>query len=103
MKQVLQNRKTGTITVANVPVPAVQRGRVLVRTIASLISSGTERVAVEEGRKGLAQKARERPELVKTVIDKARSDGLLRTFGAVRDKLATSQVLGYSASGVVMG
>jgi predicted dehydrogenase/threonine dehydrogenase-like Zn-dependent dehydrogenase len=103
VKQVLQNRKTGKVTVSDVPVPAVQRGRVLVRTVASLISGGTERVAVEEGRKGLAQKARERPELVKTAIERARSDGLLRTFAAVRDKLATSQVLGYSASGIVMG
>ncbi|HKY28067.1 MAG TPA: bi-domain-containing oxidoreductase [Pyrinomonadaceae bacterium] len=102
MKQVLQNRKSGKVTVTDVPVPAVQRGRVLVRTVASLISPGTERVAVEEGRKGLAQKARERPDLVRTVVEKARSDGLLRTFGAVRDKLDTSQVLGYSASGLVV-
>ena len=89
--------------VADVPVPAAQRGRVLVRTVASLISAGTERVAVEEGRKGLAQKARERPDLVKTIVEKARSDGLLRTFGAVQDKLSTSQALGYSASGFVIG
>ncbi len=102
MKQVLQNRKTGKVGVVEVPVPAVQRGRLLVRTVASLISAGTERVAVEEGRKGLAQKARERPDLVKTVIERARSDGLLRTFSAVRDKLATSQAIGYSASGVVI-
>ncbi|HET6890226.1 MAG TPA: Gfo/Idh/MocA family oxidoreductase, partial [Pyrinomonadaceae bacterium] len=103
MKQVLQNRKTGEVTVANVPVPAAHSGRVLVRTVASLISAGTERVAVEEGRKGLAQKARERPDLVKTIVEKARSDGLLRTFGAVQDKLSTSQALGYSASGFVIG
>ena len=103
MKQVLQNRKTGKVTVSEVPVPAVQRGRVLVRTVASLISSGTERIAVEEGRKGLTKKARERPDLVKTVAEKVRSDGLLRTFAAVQDKLATSQALGYSASGIVIG
>ncbi len=53
MKQVLQNRKTGRPFVGEVPVPALQRGRVLVRTVASLISAGTERAAVELVSKGL--------------------------------------------------
>lgn len=103
MKQVLQNRKTGKVAVVEVPVPALQRGRVLVRTVASLISAGTERAAVEQARKSLLQEARERPDLVRSVVDKARTEGLLRTFGAVRDKLAASQALGYSAAGIVVG
>ena len=102
MKQVLQNRKTGKTAVMDVPVPALQRGRVLVRSVASLISAGTERVAVETVRKGLMQEARERPDLVRSVIDKARTQGLRQTFNSVRDKLAASQALGYSAAGVVM-
>ncbi|HWN11062.1 MAG TPA: bi-domain-containing oxidoreductase [Pyrinomonadaceae bacterium] len=102
MKQVLQNRKTGKTAVMDVPVPAAQHGRVLVRSVASLISAGTERVAVETVRKGLMQEARERPDLVRAVIDKARSQGLRQTFNSVRDKLAASQALGYSASGVVI-
>jgi predicted dehydrogenase/threonine dehydrogenase-like Zn-dependent dehydrogenase len=102
VKQVLQNRKTGNVAVVEVPVPAVQRGRVLVRTVASLISSGTERAAVEQARKSLAQKARERPDLVRAVVEKARTGGLLHTFEAVRDKLASSQALGYSAAGIVI-
>lgn len=103
MKQVLQNRKTGKVAVVDVPVPALQRGRVLVRTVASLISSGTERAAVEQARKSLLQEARERPDLVRSVLEKARTDGLKQTFGAVRDKLAASRALGYSASGIVVG
>ncbi|MGH9969409.1 MAG: bi-domain-containing oxidoreductase [Pyrinomonadaceae bacterium] len=99
----MQNRKTGKVAVAEVPVPAVQRGRVLVRTVASLISAGTERAAVEQARKSLVQEARERPDLVKSVVEKARTEGLLHTLGAVRDKLAASQSLGYSASGIVVG
>jgi len=102
MKQVLQNRKTGKTAVMDVPVPALQRGRLLVRSVASLISAGTERVAVETVRKGLMQEARERPDLVRAVIDKARTQGLRQTFNSVRDKLAASQALGYSAAGVVM-
>ncbi len=86
----------------DVPVPALQRGRVLVRSVASLISAGTERVAVETVRKSLLQEARERPDLVRSVIDKARSAGLRQTFNSVREKLAASQALGYSAAGIVI-
>jgi predicted dehydrogenase/threonine dehydrogenase-like Zn-dependent dehydrogenase len=101
VKQVLQNRKTGRPFVGEVPVPALQRGRVLVRTVASLISAGTERAAVELVSKGLVQEARERPDLVKAVVAKVKNEGLLNTFTAVRDKMAASQALGYSAAGIV--
>ncbi|HKE60419.1 MAG TPA: bi-domain-containing oxidoreductase [Pyrinomonadaceae bacterium] len=102
MKQVLQNRKTGKPFVGEVPVPALQRGRVLVRTVASLISAGTERAAVELVSKGLVQEARQRPDLVKAVVARARTQGLLSTISAVRDKMAASQSLGYSAAGIVI-
>ncbi|MFN2532440.1 MAG: bi-domain-containing oxidoreductase [Pyrinomonadaceae bacterium] len=102
MKQVLQNRKTGRPFVADVPVPVLQRGRVLVRTRSSLISAGTERAAIELAGKGLLREAGERPDLVKRVLTKATTEGFVKTFSAVRDKLTTSQALGYSASGVVI-
>src|SRR5215217_7680413 len=101
MKQVLQNRKTGRPFVGEVPVPALQRGRVLVRTVASLISAGTERAAVELVSKGLVQEARQRPDLVKAVVAKVKNEGILNTFASVRDKMAASQALGYSAAGLV--
>jgi len=103
MKQVLQNRKTGRPFVGEVPVPALQRGRVLVRTVASLISAGTERASVELVSKGLLQEARQRPDLVKAVVAKVKSEGLLNTFASVRDKMAASSSLGYSAAGIVAG
>lgn len=101
MKQVLQNRKTGRPFVGEMPVPALQKGRVLVRTVASLISAGTERAAVELVSKGLVKEARQRPDLVKAVVAKVKSEGLLNTFASVRDKMAASQALGYSAAGIV--
>ena len=103
MKQVLQNRKDGAPSVVDVPVPALQKGRVLVRTAASLISSGTERAVVELLGKGLVQEARDRPDLVRAVMDKARKEGLRNTFSAVRDKLSAATALGYSAAGIVIG
>jgi polar amino acid transport system substrate-binding protein len=101
MKQILQNRKTGRPFVGEVPAPALQRGRVLVRTVASLISAGTERAAVELVSKGLVQEARQRPDLVKAVVAKVKNEGILNTFASVRDKMAASQALGYSAAGIV--
>ncbi|MDX6695677.1 MAG: hypothetical protein QOF02_3280 [Blastocatellia bacterium] len=103
MKQVLQNLKTGQMAVAEVPAPVVQRGRVLVRTAASLISAGTERMAVDEGKKSLFDKARERPELVKQAIQRARDEGIINTVNAVLTKLGSSSALGYSAAGIVIG
>ena len=102
MKQVLQNLKSGTVIVTDVPAPAARPGFVLVRTAASLISAGTERMTVEAGQKSLLGRAVEQPALVKQVIQKARSEGVVNTFDAVRSKLASLVALGYSAAGKVI-
>ncbi len=102
MKQVLQNPKTGEVRVVDVPPPTAQRGRLLVRTAASLISAGTERMTVELGQKSLLGKARERPDLVRQVIQKAKNEGLWQTVRAVQARLASSTALGYSAAGTVI-
>lgn len=102
MKQILQNRRTGEVEVADVPAPALLPGRLLVRTVASLISAGTERAAVEQNRKGLVGRALEQPELVGKVVKRAREEGLLSAVGAVRTKLSESVALGYSAAGIVV-
>ena len=103
MKQVLQNFKTGELQVADVPPPVIHPGRVLVRAAASLISAGTERMKVDLAKKSLLGKAKERPDLVKQVIQKAKTEGLMNTLTAVRAKLEALVPLGYSASGVVVG
>jgi predicted dehydrogenase/threonine dehydrogenase-like Zn-dependent dehydrogenase len=102
MKQLLQNLKDGEGRVAEVPAPVARDGRVLVRTAASLVSAGTERAVVELGRKSLLAKARERPDLVRKVVDKVKTEGLASALGAVREKLDEPHALGYSAAGVVV-
>ena len=101
MKQILQNYKTGAVVVTDVPPPVAQPGRVLVRAARSLISAGTERMAVELGKKSLLGKARERPDLVRQVVQKAQREGLQSTWAAVRAKLDAWNALGYSAAGLV--
>jgi predicted dehydrogenase/threonine dehydrogenase-like Zn-dependent dehydrogenase len=73
-----------------------------VRNAFSVISSGTERSRVELSQKSLFGKARERPDLVRQVLDKARREGLRATAGAVRSKLADETPVGYSSAGVAI-
>ena len=103
MKQLLQSAATGETEVAEVPAPRASAGTVLVRTAASLVSAGTERTSVEFSRKSLVAKARSRPDLVKKVVDKARTDGILSALSAARARLDKPLALGYSSSGIVIG
>ena len=70
MKQIIQNVQTGKLSLKEVPEPCVKEGNILVRTRASLISAGTERMVVKFAGKTLAGKARERPDLVKKILNK---------------------------------
>ena len=67
MKQVIQSRRTGKLALKDVPEPKVKAGHVLVKTHASLISAGTERMVIEFAKKNLASKAKARPDLVSAV------------------------------------
>lgn len=102
MKQVIQNTRTGRLALDEVPPPEVPTGGVLVRTRASLISAGTERMVVEFARKSLVGKARARPDLVRKVLDKARRDGVAATMRAALARLDEPLPLGYSAAGEVV-
>jgi predicted dehydrogenase/threonine dehydrogenase-like Zn-dependent dehydrogenase len=102
MKQITQRLRDGRIEVLEVPRPVVSPGTVLVDVRASLLSAGTERTKVKTGQKSLLGKARQRPDQVAQVIEKARSDGLRETVRTVRARLDQPSALGYSASGVVL-
>jgi D-arabinose 1-dehydrogenase-like Zn-dependent alcohol dehydrogenase len=101
MKQILQNLKTGETLLVTAPAPSVTPGRILINTVVSLISTGTERMLVDFGKSGLVAKARQQPEKVKQVLTKIRTDGLAATFDAVNAKLSQPIPLGYSNVGVV--
>ena len=58
MKQILQSLKTGQIELVDSPIPQAKDGHLLIRSRASVISSGTERMLVEFGRANLINKAR---------------------------------------------
>lgn len=101
MKQVLQSFRTGVLKVDDVPETVVKGGGVLVRNAASLISAGTEKMAIDLAQKSLAGKAKERPDLVRQVLTKVQRDGLISTFHTVKSRLDAPLALGYSSAGVV--
>jgi predicted dehydrogenase/threonine dehydrogenase-like Zn-dependent dehydrogenase len=101
MKQLAQRMKDGQLRVVDVPPPELDEWKVLVRTAASLVSAGTEGAKVEIGRDSLLGKARRRPDQVRQVVDKVRTDGVSATVAAVRNRLEALTPLGYCAAGRV--
>ena len=102
MKQILQSFKTGETILEEIPTPLVSSNKVLIQSTKSLISLGTERMLVEFGKANYLEKARQQPERVKMVLDKIRTEGLLPTIDAVRNKLDQPIPLGYSNVGIVL-
>lgn len=102
MKQILQHLNDGKTVVEEVPVPVVKPGMVLVRTAASLVSAGTERMVVDFASKNLIGKAASRPDLVRQVINKAMREGLIPSIEAAFNKLDQPMPLGYSSAGTVV-
>jgi predicted dehydrogenase/threonine dehydrogenase-like Zn-dependent dehydrogenase len=101
MKVIAEDYRTGSVDLLDVPCPASRSGCVLVSVEASLISIGTERAMIEVASKSLLGKALARPDWVKQVVDKVKSDGLVETWRQARARLDTPVPLGYSAAGVV--
>ena len=73
MKVLTQNYKTGQLELTEVPVPTIKQGHLLVRTIASAVSIGTERAMIELAQKSLIGKAIARPDWVAQVTKKIKT------------------------------
>jgi predicted dehydrogenase/threonine dehydrogenase-like Zn-dependent dehydrogenase len=101
MKQIAQNYKSGELTVLDVPAPSCRPGGVLVRSLFSLISTGTEVMKVTEAKLSMIGKARARPDQVRKVLDSVSQQGAMATYKKVMDRLDSYTPLGYSLCGVV--
>src|SRR5258708_14617339 len=102
MLAILANMKTGEVGTFDVPAPELRSGGLLVRTAFSAISAGTELNTIETGKKTLLGKAHARPDLVKQVVDFAKTNGVIAAYQKVRTRLDTVSGLGYSCSGTVL-
>ena len=101
MKQVLQYNRAKSPTLVAVPTPQMKSKGLIVNNHASLISVGTERQMIELSQMSLLSKARKRPDLVRQVLDKVKTEGLATTYNKVMGRLNTPTPLGYSSAGVV--
>lgn len=101
MKQISQNYKTGAIRLETVATPGLKSGGVLVRSVFSVISAGTEGMKVKEGKMSYLGKARARPDQVKKVMQSVQQQGLMATYQKVMNRLDSLTPLGYSLAGVV--
>ena len=101
MKQIAQNYKSGELAVLDVPAPTGRAGGVLVQSLFSLISTGTEMMKVTEAKMSLVGMARARPDQVRKVLDSVSQQGLLTTYKKAMSKLDSYTPLGYSLCGVV--
>ncbi len=102
MKQLVQTLHEKSVSLIEVPAPAVGEGQVLVKVAASVISAGTERMITEFAGKSLVSKALSRSDLVRQVLDKARREGVLSTIESVAGRLDQAIGLGYSCAGTVL-
>ncbi len=102
MKQVVQNYRSGILKVEDVPAPALREAGLIVANQASLISAGTEKSTVNVAQKSLIGKARDRPEMVRKVLNSVQKDGLVDTVRRVFQRLDTPAALGYSCAGTVL-
>ncbi len=101
MKQILQNARTGELELADVPAPMPTRGQVLVQNHYSVMSPGTDKMAMEFARMSMLGKARSRPDLVRQVVRKLQHEGPVATYRTVASRLEAPQPMGYSCAGIV--
>ncbi len=102
MKQLLQNTKSGTIEIQELPPPRCHPGGILVKSYYSVISAGTESQSVSTAKASLVGKANSRPDLVQKVVQSVQSNGLKNTYDMVKNRLNSQMELGYSCSGQVV-
>ena len=84
------------------PIPTVKENMALVESLYTVVSAGTERGLASFGGKNLIQKALERPDQVKKVMEKLSTDGIVTTIESAFNKLAEPMPMGYSGVGRVI-
>ena len=70
-------------------------------TRASLVSIGTEKAMIDVAKRSLLGKALARPDWVKQVIDKIKTEGVMEAWRQFMARLDTPVPLGYSCAGIV--
>ena len=90
------------MTIEELPSPVCKSGGILVRTIYSAVSVGTEIMKLKNADLNYFQMARKKPEQVKDVLSTLTQLGPVATYRKVMNKLDSLSPLGYSLVGEVI-
>ena len=101
MREIIQSLSTGKTKVEDIPAPSISDQEVLIKTKASIISAGTEKMLVEFGKANFISKIKKQPDKVIDVLEKIKNDGLINTLESVKSKLDQPISLGYSNVGII--
>lgn len=88
------------LRVVTSPEPLVRPGHVLIQNAYSLISAGTEKMVLAEGKQPLARRGR--PRELRRWLEEVRDEGLFETVHRARERLDEPLPLGYSSAGTVL-
>ena len=102
MKQLYLMVDDGSMREIDVPAPTPKKGFLIVETLYSVVSAGTERSLASFGGKNLISKALERPDQVKKVLEKFSTDGNRNHHGGGVQQAWRAHAHGYSAVGRVV-
>jgi len=102
MKQLVQNIKRKSLTIDDLPIPVCKSGGVLVKTLYSAVSVGTEVMKLKNADLSYIQMAKKKPEQVKEVLNTLTQLGPVATYRKVMNKLDSLSPLGYSLVGEVI-
>src|SRR5215813_11414021 len=102
ISKLVLNYGTKSLECIETPAPVPGARSLLVENLYSAISGGTESMMVRLEQKGLLAKARSRPDLVRKVLDKVKTDGLVEAYRQSAARLAECVPLGYSSVGRVL-
>lgn len=102
MKALSFDYRSNAPRIVDIPDRCPGAGDLLVRTVASAVSIGTEKMVVDFARSSLVAKARMRPDLLKQAYSMAQTDGVVETVSRIANRLNMAQPLGYSCAGVVI-
>ncbi|MEK6903119.1 MAG: bi-domain-containing oxidoreductase [Nanoarchaeota archaeon] len=100
MKQLCRDR-AGNVIIEEVPLPQIEKGKILVQTLYSLISSGTELHSLATTQSSYSKTLRN-PKMLMRVVKKVASRNLKTMYTNFRGKLDEVAAMGYSCVGVVL-
>lgn len=100
MRVLTQNYNNGNLEMLEIPMITCKNG-LLVETRASFVSLGTDRTIINIAKKSLLGKALSRPDWVKKVIDKIKTEGFMEAWRQSKARLDMPVPLGYSCSGII--